>query len=156
MRLLGMNGPKLIWGALLREIKAPTNVESLIGCSNLFCLVAPTQKHQLNRTQSQASQHSPDFHIKSYSDTHPSTVLHTGTRSKPWHTARESPADMLFLFLSKKGTEGQEKAYLLSSRKRVKQTRERQQKEDAQRSHWKVKLPRKSKVKCQELKMISS
>lgn len=68
-------------------------------------------------------------------------MLHTGTQKKAWHTTRENLTDMLFLFLRQKETKGQEKAYLLSSRKRIKQTREQQQqKEDAQRSHWEVKL----------------
>jgi hypothetical protein len=142
--------------ALLKETKAPTKYRKPDIHSSLFYLVPSTPKHQLNKTQSQSAQHSPDFHIKSDSGTYPSTVLHTGTRNKAWHTARESLTDMLFLFLSKKGTKGQEKAYLLSSRKRIKQTREQQQKEDAQRSHWEVKLSRKSKIKYQELKMILS
>lgn len=67
-------------------------------------------------------------------------MLRTGTQNETRHTAQGNLTDMLFLFLSKNETEGQEKAYLLSSRKRIKQTREQQQKKDAQRSHWEVKV----------------
>lgn len=66
----------------------------------------------------------PESHIKSHSSTYSSTVLHTGIQNKAQHTAQEDPPDMLFLFLSKIETKGQEKAYLLNVRKRIQQTRE--------------------------------
>lgn len=70
----------------------------------------------------------PESHIKSHSNAYSSTVLHTGIQNKAQHTAQETPTDMLFLFLSKKETKGQEKAYLLNVRKRIKQTREQKKK----------------------------
>lgn len=79
-------------------------------------------------SQSQSAGHSPESHIKSHSDAYSSTVLHTGTRNKAQHTAQENLTDMLFLFLSEKETRGQEKAYLLNVRKRIKQTREQKKK----------------------------
>lgn len=95
-----MNGQKMFLGALLKETKAPTKYRK--PDMPLQSLVPPTQKYQLSKTQSQYAQHSPYFHIKSDSNTYPSTVLHTGTRNKAWHTARESLTDMLFLFFKQK------------------------------------------------------
>lgn len=74
----------------------------------------------------QSAQHSPETHIKSHSDAYSSTVLHTGTRNKAWHTAQENLTDMLFHFLrerkEKKKTRGQEKAYLLNVREKKNKT----------------------------------
>lgn len=96
MKAVGMTKPGQFSEAGSENESTHWQTESLTPIGMPFLLLSPKTSRKMSSGQTVCPAQ-PESHIKSQSDAYSSTVLHTGTQNKAWHTAQTTP-DMLFLF----------------------------------------------------------